>query len=265
MKTILVDDEILSLEHFEMECRDISKVEVTAKFDFPLDALEYAKSNPVDCAVLDINMPEMDGLTLGRKLQELHPNIILIYVTGYGEYAQEAMAMRAAAYLMKPYGKDDILFAMHRAKLLLKGSQSPFAIKTFGRFDVFQEGRPIVFKNAKAKELLALCVEHRGGIVTMEEAVDKLWEGRPFNDQTKALYRKAVMSLRNELEAAGATNLFIKNRGSCYVNTDRVTCDYFELMLGSREAGEAYMGEFMVQYPWAEYTTARLARMVKRR
>ncbi len=40
------------------------------------------------------------------------------------------------------------------------------------------DGNLVKFRNAKAKELLALCVDHRGGEVTMEEAIDKLWEDR---------------------------------------------------------------------------------------
>lgn len=264
MKTILVDDEMLSLENFKMECETIPQVEVAGCFEFPLDALEYAKHSHVDCAVLDITMPEMDGLTLGKMLQKLYPDIVLIYVTGYGEYAQEAMAMRAATYIMKPYSREDILFAMNRAKLLTGDRGQLLTVKTFGRFSVFKENKPVMFRNAKAKELFALCVEHNGGEVTMEEAIDKLWEDRPYSEQTKALYRKAVMSLRKVLAGAKADGAFITKRGSCYVEPDRLDCDYFGLLEGDGEMIDAYMGEFMADYSWAETTAARLTRIVRK-
>jgi hypothetical protein len=46
-------------------------------------------------------------------------------------------------------------------------------LRTFGRFDVFLDGKLVNFTSAKAKELLALCVDRNGGDVTMEEAIDK--------------------------------------------------------------------------------------------
>ncbi|WP_130861050.1 response regulator [Bacilliculturomica massiliensis] len=265
MKTILVDDEMLSLEHFKYQCEDIDAVEIVGCFEFPLDALAYAQEHRIDCAVLDITMPEMDGLELGRRLKQIHPDLVLVYVTGYGEFAQEAMALRAATYLMKPYSKDDVVFAMHRARLLCRGGEPRLKVKTFGRFDVFCGNQPITFRNAKARELFALCVDHNGGTVTMEEAVDKLWEDRPFNEQTKALYRKAVMSLRKQLEEAEASDVFVTGRGVCHILPEKLSCDYFDLLAGSVEMRAAYMGEFMAEYSWAENTAANLTRLVRRR
>ena len=264
MRTILVDDEILSLEYFATECESIKDIEIVEKFSFPTDALEYAKNNVVDLVISDINMPEMSGLELAKALKKINKDIIIVYVTGYGEYAQEAMALRAATYIMKPYSRDDIEFAVNRAKLLYRGNKKNLFIRTFGRFDIFVDGKPLQFKNAKAKELMALCIEHYGGIVTMDEAIDKLWEDKPYNDATKALYRKAVMAMKNTLQTVDAEDIIEKSRGSIFVEPDKVDCDYFKLMAGDEETINSYMGEFMQEYSWAEITNVMIKKRLKK-
>ena len=54
-------------------------------------------------------------------------------------------------------------------------------IRTFGKFDVFVDGLPVRFKDAKAKELLAICVDRKGELVGTEEVIDKLWKDIPKN------------------------------------------------------------------------------------
>lgn len=265
MKTILVDDEILSLEYFAQESQGIPDIEIVGKFDFPEDALEYAKANRVDLVISDINMPGMAGLELGKKLKEINPEIIIVYVTGYGEYAQEAMALRAATYIMKPYNKDDIEFAVTRAKLLYRGNKSGISVNTFGRFNVFYQGKPLNFKNAKSKELFALCIEHNGSQVSLEEAVDKLWEDKPFADPVKALYRKAVMELKNTLKSVDCEDIVNTGRGSIWVDVDRIDCDYCKLIQSNYESDNNYMGEFMLEYSWAEPTNVIIKRQIIKR
>ena len=87
--------------------------------------------------------------------------------------------MKADFYIFKPYSSKDIEDAIYRARLLAVRQRKRIAVRTFGRFDVFAAGRPICFKNAKSKELLALCVDRRGGEVMMDEAIDMLWPERP--------------------------------------------------------------------------------------
>ena len=57
-------------------------------------------------------------------------------------------------------------------------------IRTFGHFDVFVDGEAILFNHSKAKELLALLVDRRGGFVGATEAISCLWEDEPANNTT---------------------------------------------------------------------------------
>lgn len=67
IKTILVDDEILAMKLFELECAEFEDIEILEKFDSPIKAVQYVESHEVDVAVLDIEMPEMNGIELGKS------------------------------------------------------------------------------------------------------------------------------------------------------------------------------------------------------
>lgn len=66
------------------------------------EALTCMQENPCDIAFLDIRMRSMTGLELARKLKDIHPKINIIFVTGYDEYAGEAMRLHASGYIEKP-------------------------------------------------------------------------------------------------------------------------------------------------------------------
>lgn len=260
MRVIIVDDERLALRQFEMETQDMPGVEVAGAFTNPVEALAYVQERPVEAAFLDIAMPGMNGLALAEKLREIRPDLVVIFLTGYEQYTLDALKVKADYYLTKPYNKQDITEALERARLLAARQKKRVYARTFGRFDVFIDGEAVYFPNAKAKELLALCVDHRGGAVTIEEAVDKLWENRAYDDRVKNLYRKAVMQIRQVLAEHGAEALFSGSRGACQIDVRQMDCDYYEFLQGNRDALRAWQisGSYLEEYSWAEETGARL-------
>lgn len=66
------------------------------------EALALSQTVSFDVALLDIDMPGMDGLTLAKKLAALRPLINIIFVTGYREYALESYEVYASGFLLKP-------------------------------------------------------------------------------------------------------------------------------------------------------------------
>lgn len=260
MRVIVVDDERLALRQFQFETEDIPWVNLVEVFSNPLEALCYLKDHPIEAAFLDIEMPEMNGLVLAEKMREIIPDLVVIFITGYEQYTLEALKVKADYYLTKPYDSQELKDVLERARLLCARQKKRVYIRTFERFEVFADGAAVYFSNAKAKELLALCVDHRGGIVTLEEAVDKLWEDREYDSRVKNLYRKAVMQIRQVLADHGVEDIFYGNRGSCQIDIGKVDCDYYELLKGNQEAIIQWKlrGKYLEEYSWAEETCARL-------
>lgn len=265
MRIIVVDDERLALRQFELEIEGITWVELMGTFTNPAEALEYIKGYPVEAAFLDIEMPEMNGLILAEKMREISPDLVIIFISGYEQYTLEALKVKADYYLTKPYESADILEVLERARLLCGRQKKRVYFRTFGRFEVFVDGRSVHFPNVKAKELLALCVDHRGGSVSIEEAVDKLWEDRVYDSRVKNLYRKAVMQIRQVLSECGVEDVFSGNRGSCSLDSLKVECDYYQLLQGDPQALREwrFTGKYLEEYSWAEETNARLEMLKK--
>lgn len=258
MKTIIVDDEFWAVDQLKEELEQEEDIEICGCFFDGEEAWEYAKDNPVDFALLDVKMFGMDGLELGQKLREKSPDVIIVYVSSYPEYFSDAFRkVRADYYILKPYRHQDVKDVLERARLLSRRQRKRVRIRTFGRFDVFIDGQVVQFRNNKAKELLAICVDRKGGNVTLEEAIDKLWEGTPVTENVKARYRKAVAYLNTLFEGYGLKEIFENGYGFCYINKQKVECDYYEF-LESNDSVQ-FLGEYMQEYSWAEETTAWLA------
>ena len=164
---------------------------------------------------MNVEISGMNGLILGRKLREINPDIVLVFLTEHTEYMLEALHIQADYYVIKPYTAEHLSWVMDNARLLSRRHKKQVYIRTFGRFNLFINGQRVWFTNKKVKELLALCVDHKGGHVSIEEAVDKLWENRFYDGKVKNLYRKASMDLKNVFEANGIYDVFRKKRGIC--------------------------------------------------
>ena len=170
MKTILVDDELWAMDKFEIEAEFIPDIEIVGKFDRADEALRFAETNRVDFALLDIEMPGMNGLELGKALRERYPEIVIIFVSGYDRYVLDALHCGADYYITKPYSSDQVTSALKRAKLLSRRQEKPLYIRTFGAFEVFLNGKAVKFPGAKVKEIFALLVDKNGCGLKSEEA-----------------------------------------------------------------------------------------------
>ena len=257
MRTIIVDDEMWAVKQLEEAFGSKAGIELVGVFRDGTSALEFAKQNSVAFALLDVRMGGMNGIELGRELRRLYPDVIIVYVSSYPEYFTDAYRdVRADYYMLKPYCDEDVQDVLRRVELLSQRQKKRIQVRTFGRFDIFIDGNPVRFSNAKAKELLALCIDRKGGTVKMEEAIDKLWEDLPFNENVKTRYRKAVAYLNALFLEYQLPGVFVSGYGTCHIKKDSVDCDYYEYLESGGTA--SFFGEYMFEYSWAEETAALL-------
>ena len=113
---IIIDDEPAAIEVLEFHLKKISYMELKASFRDPLEALDYLQGHKVDLIFLDINMPQLTGLSFPKFLQ--NPPLI-IFTTAYSEYALESYELKAVDYLLKPIEFDRLLQAVIKVKEVL--------------------------------------------------------------------------------------------------------------------------------------------------
>jgi YesN/AraC family two-component response regulator len=85
-------------------------------------AVELATEHKPDIAIMDINMPRMNGLAAYEKMLETQPNLACIIISAEREpdYLRNAMSLGAREYLLKPFTVDELNAAVHRVSKLIK-------------------------------------------------------------------------------------------------------------------------------------------------
>ncbi len=252
MKTIIVDDEYWALERVKQECAGDPAIEIAGTFMDSEEALEYAEKNKVEFALLDIQMAGMNGLDLARKLRELYPGVIIVFVTAHRQYLGDFIDMKADYFVLKPYTAADIRDVLERAKLLGGRLKKRVFIRTFGEFRVFVDGEPLLFSSKRAEELLALIVNKQGNYLSNKEAASRLWDPGEYDKQSASSYRKVLSRLEQFLEDKGIEDILLNSIHGRALNTKKVDCDLMDFLSGDPAALEAFHGRYMYQYSWGE-------------
>ena len=224
-----------------------------------LDALRSEGRRP-DVVFADIEMPDMDGLTLAVEIKNIAPDSKIVFVTGYSEYAMEAYRRHVNGYLLKPALAEKIREELDTLGLprVLSGSQEKLQVKCFGHFEVFWQGKPLSFSRRKTKELLAFLVDREGGWCSSEEIIDALWEDEAGGKDPRHYLRVLTSELATVLKDIGQGAALLKKRGQWAIAPALLDCDFYRMLAGDMEAVNAFRGEYMVDFSWAELTAGRL-------
>ena len=115
LRTVIVDDEPLALERLQFFFDDIKDAEVVGTAADGREAVERIAQLKPDLVILDVQMPEQNGLRVAAALpEESRPEVI--FVTAFEHYAADAFEVEATDYLLKPVRFDRLWQAVERAK-----------------------------------------------------------------------------------------------------------------------------------------------------
>jgi DNA-binding NtrC family response regulator len=114
-RVLLVDDEAEFIETLVKRLRK-RKLDVSAVTSGK-DALATLKESPVDVVVLDVKMPDMDGIETLKEIKKIQPSVEVIMLTGHAnvEVAMQGMELGAFDYLMKPMDIDELIYKLQDA------------------------------------------------------------------------------------------------------------------------------------------------------
>ena len=260
MKVICVDDEPLAVEYTLGQCAFLPWIDEAKGFTEAQSALDWLRDHSADLAILDINMPKIDGITLAARIKQLRPETAVLFLTAYKEYAFDAYAVHPTGYLLKPVSREKLAEEVRYAcAAAVQASQAHVRIKTFGTFDVYVDGRPVSFKLAKSKEILAYLVDKQGSGVTRAELFAAVWEDRLYDRKMQKQLDTYIRSLRETLQEYGIPEIMEMAKGVLRVKPDSFLCDAYLFFSGDSDTINAYRGEYMSSYSWANMTEAILS------
>lgn len=121
-KVVIVDDEILIRKGLRNYFPwDSVGYEVVEDFSNGVDVLSYLETQDIDVLITDIKMPFMTGIELAKRVSELHPEIIILFLSGHKdfEYARMALQLNVKHYIVKPTKYDELfsIFTCLKEKL----------------------------------------------------------------------------------------------------------------------------------------------------
>ena len=227
-----------------------------------LDAITEQGLSP-NMVFSDIRMPDMDGLQLATAIKKAAPDALIVFVTAYSEYALEAWQRHVHGYLMKPVTAEDIRGALGHLPLL-PDSPDKLRVQCFGHFEVFWRGQPVIFMRKQSKELFAFLIDREGAACTSEEIAAALWENESDMKAAGERIRKIISDLKATLQKIGMEDVLIRQRRQLAVRRDLIDCDYYRMLEGDMTAVNAFHGEYMADYSWAELTAGRMHFQYKR-
>ena len=115
LRTLIVDDEPLAIERMAVICRGLPALAVAGTAQDGAAALRMIDALSPDLILLDMTMPELDGLAVARALTGRQPRPAVIFVTAHENFAVEAFDLDAVDYVLKPVTPERLERAVARA------------------------------------------------------------------------------------------------------------------------------------------------------
>ena len=115
LRTLIVDDEPLAVERMQVICAKMDDLNVVGTASDGAQALRLVEALSPDLILLDMTMPEVDGLSVAKTLAKQDERPAVVFVTAHDNYAVEAFDLDAVDYVLKPVKPDRLERAIQRA------------------------------------------------------------------------------------------------------------------------------------------------------
>jgi len=167
-------------------------------------ALEILERESPNLMVLDLGLPDMDGLDIIIRLRAMRLMIPIIVLSSRGEERSkvEALELGADDYLVKPFGMDELIARVRvaqRHQLMREGERPVFQVGDLAvdlvRRVVTVRGETVQL-SPRQYELLRLLVQHAGKVLTRDFILREVWH----NDSNVQYLRIYIRALRQKLE-----------------------------------------------------------------
>ncbi|AUP77704.1 LytR/AlgR family response regulator transcription factor [Flavivirga eckloniae] len=137
---LIVDDELIAREIIETHLKKVPDVKIVGNCGSAIEAFSYIRNNSIDLVFLDINMPEISGISFAKSINK---DIKIIFTTAYRDYAVEGFELQAVDYLLKPISFERLLKAVNNY------------------FDIYSEPKNVVIENTDSSDFMFVRSERR--------------------------------------------------------------------------------------------------------
>lgn len=193
-----------------------------SEFSHPDALLLAAEQTKFDLYLLDVVMPMVTGIGVGRELRGRHSSAQIVYITTSDEFAVEAFSVKAAHYLMKPFTASDFDEAIDRAienmqrsapkELSVRGEDKELRMLNVNDIEYIESSGHAQEVHLKGESV----AEQRRSLARLQEELNKLVPGQFISPYKGFLVNlRAVVSIsQNSMKLRSGVSIPIR-RGSC--------------------------------------------------
>lgn len=238
IRVIIVDDELPALKMAESILKTCDGVKICGSYSDQDELMDALLIIDVDLIFLDIKMPGMLGLELAGRINEIKPDVAIVFVTAYDSYAVDAFEIEAFDYILKPLTLERInktlsRYEKRRSEQGRNKEHRHVSVYSFGRFSVVSEqGETMQFRTAKTEELLAFLIHQQGNAISKENIMEELWYDRDA-ERAQSIFYTTLYQLRKDLDHFGLTNTIQSSRkdgGKCSLTWAPDHWDFLEFL-----------------------------------
>ncbi|KJV39870.1 LytR/AlgR family response regulator transcription factor [Acinetobacter brisouii] len=204
MDILICDDEPLAVERLVRLVSDLGH-QVVATAEHGGQVYDLVLEYEPDVVLLDIQMPEIDGLSCARQLAQLEIKPAIIFCTAYDQHALQAFQSQAQAYLLKPIAKNELREVLDQ---VCKPNQAQVSQFQQSSSQISKKQRQhITAKSHRGVELIPVeqvyyfladqkyvTIRHQKGSVLIDETLKDL--ELEFADQFIRIHRNALVSIK---------------------------------------------------------------------
>jgi len=222
IRAVVVDDEPMAREYLKLMLERVGGVEVAGEAEAAAECLEKVRTTDPDVVFLDIHLPDESGIEAAKALSELTKPPLIIFVTGYEEYALPAFEVAAIDYITKPFSQERVAKTLDRVRSHLGNGRDS--------------------DTAKAAVIGRIAIRDRDGakLIPIEDICHISTKGRKVVLYTTSQTYSTHYTL-SELEHKLQGFRFFRANEGCIVNMDKVKevvyegARTYELLIGCEQ------------------------------
>jgi DNA-binding response OmpR family regulator len=207
-KKVLYSEDEDGIRENVVEILELFFEDVTSVSD-GLEVIDEMSLNYYDVVILDICMPNMDGLEAIKKIRETNKKIPIIILSAHTEqeYLWRAVELKITKYLTKPYDKDLLIDALKKCALELTDNEVSVVLKDNYTYDTctktLHHNKENIKLSKNESRLLEYFINNANLIVTFEDIYNYIWQ---YDPPTKEAMKSLIKDIRKKVGKE-----FIKN------------------------------------------------------
>lgn len=229
-RVIICDDDPVMIEMLD-KITTISKLaQVISTASSGREVIKKANTYPPDAVLLDINLPDMNGIEIGRRIVRDNPSVKIIFITGHNEYYREAFDLYAYDYISKLILPDRLPKTLK--KLEKDCNQHPFELVqnrvwvTTGSRDIFIDKEDIIYIQSLGAKLKVVTIHGNYEFYAALKEWDELLDEAFFK-----CHRSYVINLERVLEVErGNSATIIMSNGAMIPLSRRRNKEFREII-----------------------------------